>query len=1070
MMNELPLAGEQVWGREAVLASAGSGKTYRLSSRLIGLLAIDVAPEEILASTFTRKAAGEILARVLLRLAEGASDPASAQELAESMPAGVPPEYLTQEGCSHLLSKTVGELHRLQVLTLDAFFFRVASAFALELGLPQSWKLAQEPDLLRLRSRAIESALREMDPKVLADLVRDAGQEDADRAVCSLLLRGVNDLHGDFRELDPAVRDPWGFQGALDGRGEVDLGRLDDLIALFENTELPETAAGKVDSNWSKARAKGIKDLRAGDWTRFLTAGLARAILASGGTYRKKPVSDGVREILEPMICIAKEALLVKYNQQITALGKFLPEYDRRIQRIEREEGLYHFGDLTHALSRMGQAARSEEIFYRLDQRIRHLLLDEFQDTSHAQWAALASLSEEILSGHESDRAIFIVADPKQSIYGWRGGDPRIFDHVKETLDLKLESVSRSWRSSSVVLDVVNRVFENIEDSEVLSTEGEVVGRWARAFDQHYAARDLPGYVRVEVGPTEEGGGRQFRPALLSHAAEEVLRLHQAAPGANIGILTRTNRSAAYLFEKLRRAGLDASEEGGVSVADSEPVLAILALLRMVDHPGDTISRYLVRKTPASLLLGLSPDEWMDEEARTGVIQQVRRRLLSEGYGRVLSEWVRAFAGKVSARDSRRLRQLTEFAFRWDKRATSRPSDFVELARAARAEDPASAVVRVMTIHGAKGLEFDAVFLPDLDELRLGGGRNSPYMAFRRGGIGPIQRVFPRINKELLPLFSDPDLAEAASHERETELRDWLSQLYVGLTRARHAIYAYVSPDPQNSSTAKTAARIIRQALAPDVAVEAGSVLFTEGCSDWWRTPGADPKIISTEASGRPAQIKEVRHLTLSPSPRHRMVPHRAPSDLVGRSQLQLDKLLRPEMQGLRDRGTVVHLWLGAIEWIEMGLPDDDELLSAAGNLVPRADQLRELLESFRCWVYRPEIHRLLSNEAFPPGTRVERELPFVARDGDGLIEGRADRVLYIPAATGPRLVIVDWKTEVVDPGDPGAVAGAVEQYRPQVEAYMRSLATTEGLALNRVEGILGFVATGIARSVSSPS
>ena len=64
----------------------------------------------------------------------------------------------------------------------------------------------------------------------------------------------------------------------------------------------------------------------------------------------------------------------------------------------------------------------------------------------------------------------------------------------------------------------------------------------------------------------------------------------------------------------------------------------------------------------------------------------------------------------------------------------------------------------------------------------------------------------------------------------------------------------------------------------------------------------------------------------------------------------------------------------------------------------------------------------------------------------------------------------MDWKTEVVDPGDPGAVAGAVEQYRPQVEAYMRALATTEGLALNRVEGILGFVATGIARSVSSPS
>ena len=1068
-MNEPPLAGGHVLGREVVLASAGSGKTYRLSSRLIGLLAIGVAPEEILASTFTRKAAGEIMDRVLLRLAEGASDPASAQELAESMPAGVPPERLTQEGCSDLLSKTAGELHRLQVVTLDAFFFRVARAFALELGLPQSWKLAQDFDRSRLCSRAIESALRAMPPRALAELVRGAGQGVADRAVHRLLLEGVEQLHGVFRALDPAVRDPWGVQGDPDGTREVDLERLDEVIALLEDTELPKTAAGKVDSRWEKARAEGIAALRAGDWTRFLTAGLAKAILASGGTYAKKPVPDAIREILASLIRVAKVALLAEHNRRIAALGRFLPEYDRRIQRIEREEGLYHFEDLTHALSRMGQAARSEELFYRLDRRIRHLLLDEFQDTSHAQWAALAPLSEEILSGHEPDRALFIVADPKQSIYGWRGGEPRILEHVQETLGLKPQSVSQSWRSSSVVLDVVNRVFENIEDSEVLSTEREIMGRWARAFDRHHAARDLPGYVRVEVGPAEERAGRRsFRPALLSHAAAEVARLHRAAPGATIGILTRTNRSAAYLFAHLRRAGLDASEEGGVPVADSGPVLAILALLRMVDHPGDTISRYLVRMTPAGLLLGLSPEEWMDDEAVTGATQQVRRRLLSEGYGRVLSGWVRALAGEVSARDSRRLRQLTELAFRWDERATSRPSDFVTVARAARAEDPASAAVRVMTIHGAKGLEFDAVVLPDLDGLSLSGGRNSPYMALRSGGTGPVKRVFPRLKQELLPLF--PDLAEAASQERESELRDGLSSLYVGLTRARHAIYAYLSPDPRNRSKARTAARVIRQALAPDVAAEAGSVLFAKGSSDWWCAPGADPKHVSPEASGRPAQTKQVRRLTLTPSPGRRIVPHRAPSELVGRRQLQLDRLLRPEMRGLRDRGIVVHLWLGSIEWIERGLPGDDELLSAATELVPRADQLPELLESFHRWVRSPEIRRLLSREAFPPGTRVERELPFVARDGDGLIEGRADRVLYIPAAAGPRLVIVDWKTEAVDPGDPYAVAGAVEQHRPQVEAYMCALATTEGLAPDRVEGVLGFVAAGIVRSVSPPS
>ena len=755
-----------VLGRRLILASAGSGKTYRLSSHLIGLLAIDVAPQEILASTFTRKAAGEIMDRILQRLAGAAADPAQAEELAQSMPSGVPRDRLSGEACARLLARTVLHLHRLQVLTIDAFFYRVARVFALELGLPQSWTLAHDPDRDRLRSRAVETTLREMDPKVLSELARGAGRGPADRAVHRLLLDGVGELHEIFRSLDPQVKDPWGTSGKREIAADGDLGRIQGLIARFENAELPATKTGQVDGRWRKARSEAIADLRSGNWSRFLATGMARAILCRDGIYRGKPVPQAMRAILSPLIDLARASFLAEHDRRLAALGRFLPEYDRRIQRIEREESLYHFEDLTHAVSRLGQAARADEIAYRLDQRVRHLLLDEFQDTSNAQWSALAPLADDILSGREPDRTLFVVADPKQSIYGWRGGEPRIIDRLQEEYGLEAEMVSESWRSSSVVLDAVNRVFGEIEDNDVLSEEKEAVTRWALGFREHYPARDLEGYVRLEVGPNEEeGAGRNFRPTLLSHAAGAVARLHREAPTATIGVLTRTNQSAAYVFAHLSQAGIDASEEGGVPVADSAPVLAILALLRMADHPLDTISRYLVKSTPVGSLLGLSPEEWMDEEAVARAGLQVRGLLLSDGYGRVVSEWVAALAREVGGRDKRRLRQLSELAYRWDERATSRPSDFVRVAEAARLEDPASAFIRVMTIHKAKGLEFDAVVLPDLNGRAIVGGRSSPYMAFREDGAGLVQRVLPRIRQELVPAF--PELTKAAAQERK---------------------------------------------------------------------------------------------------------------------------------------------------------------------------------------------------------------------------------------------------------------------------------------------------------------
>lgn len=1061
-MSSVPSPTPTVGGQEILLASAGSGKTFRLSSRLIGLLSIGVPPQEILASTFTRKAAGEITDRVFMRLARGATDPDQARALAESMPAGVPPERCTSEAYRELLVSTAKELHRLQVMTLDAFFYRVAHAFALNLGLPPAWKLAQEPDRERLRAKGIEAALREMHPGVQSKLIREAGYGAADRGVHRLLREGVTQLYGVFRALDPDVEDPWGSSSGPALR--IDPQALGEMVTRFEDAELPRAKGGGTDRKWKQAREDAIRALRSGDWERFLTVGLAKAVIGGAGSYAGRTVPPEIEALLVPLIRLAGEGFLGQRNRRIAAIGRFLPEYDRSLYRIQREEALYDFDDMTFALARLGREVSPRELSYRLDQKVRHLLLDEFQDTSNEQWSTLESFIAEILSGGEG-RALFVVADPKQSIYGWRGGEPRILDDVRHRLGLPVELISLSWRSSSVVLDAVNRIFDGIERNPVLSEDMDATRSWAQAFEQHAPARDLPGHVRLEVGPREtQRSRRNFRPALLAHAANQVAALHRSAPDATIGILTRTNRSAAYLFAHLRRAGVDASEEGGVPVADSAAVLSVLALLRMVDHPADTISRYLVRMTPVAKLLRLHPPDWTDERAVARQIRWVRRRLLTEGYGRVLSDWVRALDVDPWSRDGRRLRQLTELAFRWDDRATTRTSDFVKTAEAARAEDPASAAIRVMTIHGAKGLEFDAVVLPDLDGLSFAGERNDAFIAFREGGTGPVQRVLPRVSRELLPLF--PELEEAVLQDRATTLRDALSTLYVALTRARHAIYIYVSPDPKGTSKARSGARLLREALAPDGSAVDGATLYSEGAPDWWRRrqlPASPPPAV---AEGTEPVAPTAGALALAPSPRRRLVPHRAPSEEGPEDRAALYSLLRREGGEARARGVAAHLWLAEIEWIEAGMRADSELLSEAAKRVPSSVDLPALLELFQRWIRVPSIRSLLSRDAYPAGTRVARELSFIVREGDRVVEGRADRVLYVPDAAGFRLSVVDWKTDLIDPEDASGLERVIERSRPQMDAYARALAKSEDCPPDRVETALAFVSAGVVRQI----
>ncbi len=182
-----------------IRASAGSGKTFRLSNRYLGLMQQGVAPDQILATTFTRKAAGEILDRVMIRLAEAALDSSQRSELATFLQE----PSLSESDCLQLLRQLIRNLHRLRVCTLDAFFAQLAGSFSLELGLPPGWRIVEAVHDDNLRREAIAMTLKSDSRREIDRLLQLMAKGEASaldrRAGASHCRRSVRTVHGDGR-------------------------------------------------------------------------------------------------------------------------------------------------------------------------------------------------------------------------------------------------------------------------------------------------------------------------------------------------------------------------------------------------------------------------------------------------------------------------------------------------------------------------------------------------------------------------------------------------------------------------------------------------------------------------------------------------------------------------------------------------------------------------------------------------------------------------------------------------------------------------------------------------------
>lgn len=1056
---------------EVIRASAGTGKTFQLSNRYIALADVSERPDEILAATFARKAAGEILDRVVLRLAEAATDPRKLDELAGFILQEFPGTHFDQSACLDLLAKLIRNLHRLRISTLDSFFVQIAGSFGLELGLPPGWTIVDEVTDQRLRSLAIQDVLAENNVSEVLTLLHLLSKGEVTRAVSDQIRYTANSLYNLYRETTPDSADAempavW---GAVHRYKQLDEEEWEQALASLAMLKFPDN------KRFQSTVEKDLAHASESNWDKLVGGGFVKLLLEGKDTYYNKPVPPVVEAVYAPIIEHLKAQLVNRYADQTESTWRLLHHFHRSYQRLKNDQRAFRFQDITQMLAYAIQEMDTGQLAFRLDANVGHLLLDEFQDTSLLQWTVIRPFAE--ASAKDPKHSFFCVGDVKQAIYGWRGGVADLFATLDKQLpNLTERELTTSYRSSQVVIDVVNQVFDNLASNKVAPKLTGVADVWGERFQTHSTARDFPGYCVLQTAKAA-GEDEDSQTETLKYAAAEVACLHRESPGASIGILVRKNQAVARMIYELRHTHqIEASEEGGNPLLDSAGVQLVLSLLAIADHPGDTIARFHVAHSPLGPIVGFL--DYEDSPAARRLSSEIRRSLLERGYGWTIHQWVRELTPFCNSRELTRLMQLVSLAYQYEDQATEQAEDFIGMVSVTKVEDPSAADVRVMNIHQSKGLQFDIVVLPELDGQMSGMVPN--IVVGRKTPTDPVQAVFRYIPKSILPLLP-PRFSDMVEQQNYLNDNESLCLLYVAMTRAVHALHMIIAPSRENErSLPKTHAGILRSALAEGkLGNPPEQILFEHGDKHWFQQQAENFEKAPTEPPPTEVQVR-LRSGGLQPD---RRLKRQAPSDLEGGPIADLTQLFRADSVFARTRGLLWHAWLEHVDWLDKesaGIPSDDTLSQIAGQFLHPRLKLSEQIVQFRDALEQPAIQEVLTqnhyanpaqslglpSSLFPNATAPELELhhnyPIAFRENHVLTHGYLDR-LVLMRQDGNVIAadILDYKTDQFSNTDSQALARLGNYYQPQLAAYREAIQKAFLLPRNAVHACCVFLHTG---------
>ncbi len=1020
-----------------IRASAGTGKTFQLSNRYISLLASGASPTSILATTFTRKAAGEIRDRILERLSDAILDPKAAAELLSHLEISQTTSDCDFEACFVAM---VDNLHRLNIGTLDSFFSTWTTKLSLEIGLTPGWSILSSTEYDTLVQAAISDVVQYGKNTELSRLLMLLNKGTVNRSVTKNMHDAIDKLRSLYLQSDEEVWDQPLHQTQFQPV------KLDAALSELE------VAANEIDkAQLAKGILSDIALLREENFSKAIGQGILTKIIEGADKYGNVEIPTTIVSYYQPIIEYLRDRYSKEIYHQALATYDLLTQFTRSFNRLKTLSNKLEFSDATDCVATIERLPR--EILHRLNSDIRHILLDEFQDTSVPQWKAISHLVSEVTkSPGNSQQSLFCVGDTKQAIYGWRGGRREIFETLSKSVEaLQTDRLIKSYRSSSIVLDFINSVFTNLPNHDRLGSLAPVLRDWSSDFKVHTAAIDIPGYVHYQNAAPATKATERLTNCLLE-TVERVKELLTTNREISIGVLLRKNDDIGKLIQLLGNEGITASEEGGNTLTRFAPIQLILNWLHLIEFPNDSLAIYQVAQSPLSTRLQSNgPDHRLSSEQ----LIAERAYLLQVGLGNYIAELTTYLDGFINASQHFRLEQLIQYADTFVTDTPLRLSEFINSVSIERFTDETSATVRVMTIHASKGLEFDAVILPHLEPAL----KRTPDIIVKRTSDQLPGAIFPYRNDKIQQLL--PNQYREAVRETATEqLQEALCVLYVAMTRAAHALYLIGPSQPTPPKQVPvTLAGLIQMAISENYESAGNCTVYEKGDRNWYLSKRGRSEIDDVRPT-MPAGLNRQHHGNAQ------LLPTASPSSLEGGEYFKASGLLRPTNHDALNFGTLVHQLFEEIEWWS---PDDTVryLQRLKERKIDWDDSIRAILENLQLsadisGVLTPGFYHNLPSFRTVDQLIVKTEAPVTSIVDGKLIRGFADRIV-LGMRQGKIIAadIVDYKTDAL--GDKQKhLLERVTHYRPQINAYRATISQMLNLDDTVVSARLLFVTAGV--------
>lgn len=1062
-------------------ASAGSGKTFTLAVHYIKLLVMADGPDEyskVLAVTFTNKATAEMKDRILSQLYGISYSLASSQKylsalrksIAEDGDA-VPPDDELRRRCRVALHHILHDYNRFRVQTIDSFFQTVLRGLAHELGL--SANLQVEISDTEVLSKAVDRLVDRLqdDPPLLdwmMSLVRDQIENnqrwDITRSV-KAFGRAIFDedyiTRGD--KLRRVIGDEAAFRsfisrltavrssapGAVASLGTTLEARISALGVTYSDFAYGSNLQTFVDklvaADMTLEPSKRVRDW-AFDPMKLLTK--ANQTMRPDLVAAADELSGYLSETLDEFDRLQRDynsaQLVLAHIKQL----RLLANIDEEVTQLNVETGRFNLAKTPILLNRMVGESDSPFVFEKIGTLLRHVIIDEFQDTSHLQWQNFKVLLKEALSkgGHS-----LIVGDVKQSIYRFRGGDWRMLGNIEREISPapRVRTLDMNYRSLGRVIDFNNDFFQEAAATmDTVSAEEQAVAtdtfRFADAYADVYQYKpdDTPqeGYVRVvSIDSKSLSADDDCQRAIIDDLMEQVRQLHaDGAPYSRMTILVRNNFEAQPIIDAFASAD-DMPEivsDEAFLFSSSEAIQTIVCALRLLVDATDVV--------PAFFLLQRYPDKALFTPEQSAQLLRLplyelvetlcRHFELSRQHGQ--EAYLAAFFDAVQDFVHGEQADIPSLLRYWDERL-------------GRQSIPAAAVdgIRILTIHKSKGMEFDTVFLPFCTWKF--------YNESHRNLIWCVPTEAPYSELGLLPITSGKNAAKSAfasdyAREHLYARLDELNSLYVAFTRARNNIYVWAV------GNAKGIAQPSRS--VGDLVVS----VYPHGYEDGIPVCGNTPSEASQETKPRAEEnrLQAVRrsyevpfatyalHAQFRQSNRSQQFIASALADDVAaagelsrqQQYIELGNLLHSVLQQMRTREDMPRV-LDALEHegIITRTASDGSYVS-----VRRSDVAQ--------WLERGFANAVVA-DWFSGRWTLFNECAILSVDAatGGYDSHRPDRVMVSP--DGRRVVVVDFK-----------FGSEREEYCEQVLNYMRLLSGIYPEA--QVEGYLWYVYKGVIRNV----